>query len=245
MGCGDIFGGLDPDNGTGTLTLVAMHHGTPVDGEFPDLATHPDWREFENDEGHRVKFADGFRTFTGVRVIGCNGESFPTDFQFKGPRAESFCDTDDFESTMLGWAELPAGQYCTLEIDYGPYEFPSNDDDSDVPVPDVPDMDGMTAMVRVTEGESNRFEWADNFDMTVRRTIRTIEDGGALNIEAGDNSSNRIAITIAYDRLLDGVDLSQDDPDVSDAVMDGLRNYTGVMWGSSLRDPDAISYDED
>ncbi|TPV94912.1 MAG: hypothetical protein B7733_12820 [Myxococcales bacterium FL481] len=245
-GCGLLDDTLDVA-GSGRVEVFALHHGTPDDGEFPILAPHDeaDWRVFENDRGQEIRFADGFRSFQGVDLIGCDGSSHPLELQYGRARFESFCDTHDLLSTTLGWANVPAGDYCNIDIHYGPYQFPPPGGSSKEPRPDVPDMDGMTAMVRITEeDEGNQIEWADDFEMTVTRSLEEIENGSPLGVRTGDTNANRLAVTITYDRLLDGVDLTKSNADVEDAVKDGLREYTGVMWNTSLEDPEAIFYDE-
>ncbi len=222
------------------MAVYAVHHGTDDGDSFPpDLTPHPDWREFETDEGYAIKLAEGFRVFVGLDFISCAGAAYPVRLQYY-PRFESVVDTEDTERTTVGTLDLPPGTYCALDIHYGPYEYPPSG--SEDPRPGEKELDGKTVLLRGSADDEHDFDWAKSLDFTVRRSLAEIDAGGALRIDRDAGNAKRIAVTLTYDRLLDGVDFDDSSPDFERAVVRGIKKHTGVMLGLNLV-PGEVSYD--
>ncbi|MEE9385938.1 MAG: hypothetical protein V3V08_21210 [Nannocystaceae bacterium] len=231
------------ESGGGHVTFYAAHHGTPREGQFPpDLSPHPDWREFDTDDGWHIKLAEGYVSVGNIALRNCDhGKDLVwMEFQHGESAAEDIVGVDDTRAAPLGSIYVPAGSYCALLLDYGHYSFPDAADE--VPPaarPDNASMEGMTVLLHghATRGEETEFfRWQDRLKLdTLELSLTTLENGGALYIGPREGVTRRITIAKPYDRFLDGVDFSDfDRGDLEDTVRRVLEKKTWVMLGNTL-----------
>ncbi|RMG95722.1 MAG: hypothetical protein D6705_12935 [Deltaproteobacteria bacterium] len=219
-GC-DAFEAIEAfEEDSNLLEVLSAHHGTPVDGAFPELGIEDGPRIFENDLGWTVNLTAGYAVVTHVAVTSCKGVDTDLDAIW-GHFAEDFTDLD-LDTTVVASKRVAAGLYCELRMTYGPYDpdVVGASGSAHTP-PDDPEVVGASVYLK---GFANKGDQQVSFELRSTGTavaaidISTLEDGEPVRV-VKENFSEQITISKAYDRIFDGVDFATFDPAALEAEM--------------------------
>lgn len=231
-GC-EAFESLEGDQSR--VHIFATHHATPEDGVFPDRGDEDRARIFDNDTGWEIVLSESYVTITGTQLVGCDGTIRPIDL-FWGPCPEDMT-LRDLETVTVSGARVPAGDYCGLQVQYGPYVLPEPTEDSRHIVPENESMQGSSIFLRGAarrNGESIPFELVSEATAVVELDLSELEGPGApMRVERAEEFPKELTVTKTYDRYFDGIDFSNYDPAELEArLTDILVAQTRVVDGT-------------
>jgi hypothetical protein len=238
-GCLTTLAGCDALEPGGALMYVfSTHHATPEDGSFPDRGEEDQPRVFDNDEGWTVTMLESYITIDSITIVGCDGHGYPLNM-FWGPCPEDLRDKDLERLTVAG-RKLPPGDYCGLQVDYGPYRMPVIDEDADTRhvVPQNEAVDGTTVYYRGgarrgEDGEPVEFELRGEAGRVLELDLSEAEDGHPVRIDHEEDFPKELTISKTYDRFFDGVDFDElDEGDLERSLDDVLEDQTRVQEGA-------------
>lgn len=230
------------EKGGATVFVFSTHHATPVDGVFPIRGDDKAPRVFDNDQGWTVTLLESYITTSAVTLVRCDGE--PIDLNmFWGPCPENLSDKD-LDSLTVAGIKVGPGDFCGLEVAYGPYMTPVIDD-SEVEstrhqTPENDDVTGATVYLRgaarMGDGESVQFELRASGDLDVDLDLSDLEgDGNPMTVDRQEDFPRELTVSKTYDRFLEGVDFTAFDADAAeDDLASRLRDATRVQEGTEV-----------
>jgi len=246
LACASLVAGcdaLEPDDSL--LYVFSTHHATPEEGTFPDRGGDDMPRVFDNGDGWTVTLLESYITIRDITVLACDGTAYPLEM-FWGPCPEDLR-SEDLDILTVAGRKLPEGHYCTLVVDYGPYETPEMDPAEEEPeedtLHDAPEneaVDGSTVYLNggaISETtDPIEFELRTTSTVTVELDLSEIENGAPLYIGHHDAFPAELTVSKTYDRFLDGVDFTAfDENAVEDDLEDRLRDATRVQEGTEVQ----------
>lgn len=229
---------LDAMNDTGGLVQIfATHHATPRDGDFPGGAEGED-RVFETEDGWTIVLDDAYVVTSSVVLKHCDGSSVPLDMHW-GQLPENLT-WQDLEVRNMGSLEAPAGQYCSLEVDYEPYD-PESFAGEPYERPKVDDLVDATMYLRgfAFLGDARiDFEFRSEDQISVELDLRHIDNGGPFTMREREAFPRELTISKTYDRFFDPVELDitkgLDVEDASHMALGVLADETRVTLGTII-----------
>jgi hypothetical protein len=233
-GCGlGLIGGPS----VATVRFFAAHAGTPGEDGYPDYGDEQTTRVFMNDMGWQIALSEVFVTTAEVQFVLCQDESGTPIEMFWGPCPESFVSTNDLESVPLGAVTVDDGNYCSIDVVFGPFVPPPGADDH-VAVGN-PMIEGNTLVVvgvarRGMPGmqEEVPFSVVSDVEITARLDVSTFQNGGPIKL-ANENFPRDLTLIKTYDRFFDGLDFATATPaDIEAAVIAALETETVVFDGT-------------
>lgn len=227
------------ESGGATVFVFSTHHATPVDGIFPARGDDQKPRVFDTDTGWTVTLLESYVTTSAVTLVACNGESLPLNM-FWGPCPEDLRDEDLDTLTVAGNKASP-GDFCELQVEYGPYTTPVIDD-SEIEstrhqTPDNDDVMGATVYLRgaarMGGGDSIPFELRATDDLLVALDLSQLEgEGNPMTVAHQEDFPKELTVSKTYDRFFDGVDFDAFDAEaLEDNLLDILEEQTRVSLG--------------
>lgn len=238
IACGCLFtlAGCDAPE-PALLYVFSTHHATPENGVFPDRGTEDQPRVFHNDEGWTVTLLESYITIDSLTLVGCNGDKYPLNM-FWGPCPEDLRGTD-LETLTVAGRKLDPGDYCGLELAYGPYEMPVIDEDADTrhAVPQNEAVDGTTVYFRGgaqmhPDDPVIPFELRGEAPLRLDLDLSEVENGHPLRVHDKEAFPKELTISKTYDRFFDGIDFeSASDDDLQAQVAAVLVLETSVSRG--------------
>ena len=237
-GCGELIDLLDGENES-TVRLFATHAGTPGDDGFPDYGDSITTRVFTNDMGWQLSLAEAYVTTAEVRLVECSASLGQAIEMFWGACPEDFVGADDRESVALGAVTIGDGEYCRVDVTFGPY-VPSAQSEEHIN-PSNPMIEGNTILIvgtaRRGEGatlEEVPFQIVSDASVTARANIAEIENGRPLTLEDEDFPRD-LTILKTYDTFFAGIDFSVATPaELEAAVLAALEQDTVIYPGSEI-----------
>lgn len=234
-GCSELFGG----ESVATVRMFATHAGTPTDDGFPNYGDSITTRVFTNDTGWQLSLAEVFVTTAEVRIVECAADLGDAIEMFWGACPEDFVGANDRESVALGAVTIADGDYCRVDVTYGPY-VPSAQSEEHIN-PDNPMIEGNTILIvgtaRRGEGatlEEVPFQIVSDATVTARVDISELDDGRPLKLEDEDFPSD-LTILKTYDTFFAGIDFSVATPaELEAAVLAALERDTVIYPGSEI-----------
>ncbi len=237
-GCGLLVDLIDGES-QATVRLFATHAGTPGEDGFPDYGDSITTRVFVNDLGWQLSLSEAYVTTAEVHLVPCDADVGTEIEMFWGACPEDFVSTDDRESIAIGAVTVTDGQYCRVDVTFGPYErVPGSEEHIN---PDNPMIEGNTILVtgvaRRGEGDALEevpFQILSDAVVTARANIATIENGRPLTLEE-ENFARDLTILKVYDTFFDGVDFATaTDADIEAAILAALEQDTRIYQGSEV-----------
>lgn len=228
---------LDRDDTT--VFVFSTHHATPIEGVFPIRGDDQKPRIFDNDQGWTITLLESYVTTSAVTLVRCSGEPIPLKM-FWGPCPEDLRDKD-LDSLTVAGTEVSPGDFCGLDVAYGPYMTPVIDD-SEVEstrhqTPENDDVTGATVYLRgaaqMGGGESVPFELRASGELEVQLDLSDLEgDGDPMTVDDKEDFPRELTVSKTYDRFFDGVDFAAFDPEAIEAeLLDILEEETRVSDG--------------
>lgn len=237
-GCGALIDLIDGDS-VATVRLFATHAGTPSDGGFPDYGDSLTTRVFTNDMGWQLSLSEVYVTTAEVRLVECSAQVGEAIEMFWGACPEDFVGTDDRASVALGAVTIADGEYCRVDVTFGPYLPP--DGGNDHLNPENPMIEGNTILItgvarrgEGTELEEVPFQVVSDATVTARANMAELENGRPLTLDDEDFPRD-LTILKTYDTFFAGVDFSTATAaDIEAAVLAGLEQDTLIYSGSEI-----------
>lgn len=238
-GCAALIDLVDGDSFS-TVRLFATHSGTPTDGVYPDYGDSLTTRVFDNDLGWQLSLSESYITTAEVRLVRCGSDSGTAIEMFWGPCPEDFVAIDDRESLVLGAIDIADGEYCRIDVTFGPYVASSNPEDDHVN-PENPLIEGQTLLISGTarrgEGatlEEVPFQILTDATAVARVDISTIDDGQPFTL-AEESFARDLTIAKVYDTFFDGIDFATATPaEIEAAVFASLEIDTRAQLGDEI-----------
>lgn len=244
--CALVGAGCDLlDDGETVATINAAHHaGRDEAGVLPNYGDHEQSRIFTNDLGWTITLSDGFVVTRAVAIETCDGERIALETPF-GPFPEYWVDRDR-NVTDVARGPLPAGKYCKLLVEYGPYRGAEAVEASDQPFPirSAKQLEGATLLL---SGYAERddgmgglltraFALRSDASVSVTLPLDTIgAKGGPWRVTGDEPNGLNLTVSKTYDRFFAGVDFEALDVAALEAELPRvLREQTGVIPGTSL-----------
>jgi len=232
--------GCGLDDGGAQIVVFSTHHATPEDGIFPDKGLDDKPRIFTNDLGWEVTLLESYITIESVTVVSCDEAEYPLDM-FWGPCPEDLR-AEDLNVLTVAGTKLPAGDYCELWVDYGPYVTPVVDEGTATrhETPSSPEVLGSTAFfdggARIdVDGDALPFELRADGQARVVLSLRSIDEGFALHVGDKENFPLELTISKTYDRFFDGIDFANYDPEALEAnLLNLVDDQTRVNLGTRV-----------
>lgn len=228
-GC-DLFAALTETSAI--VDVFTASHSTPDEqGELPER--EGDQLVFTNDMGWEVFVDEAYVTTTAVTLQACDGERFDIEMYW-GAFAENLPETGDLEVQGVGAVRANSGTYCSVLVEYGPFEG------GDTPM-DNPDAIGTTVYIAgkaLKDGVIVPFTWKTSVALEVEVDISEVQQGKPFEIRKTEYVSKKLTVAKTYDRFFDGVDfdalgeLGQDD--IDSLLADTLTHHTQAFAGASL-----------
>jgi hypothetical protein len=220
-----------------TVRFFTTHAGTPDEMGYPNYGEMGTTRVFMTEDGWLISLSEVYVTTSEVHMIRC-GEPKGTPIEmFWGPCAESYIATNDLESLPLGAITIEDGEFCQIEVAFGPYVPPPGGDEH-VAVPNEA-IHGKTFVVTGTarRGEGPTLEEYP-FTIESEQLVRTaldvskIDAGKPLRLE-DEQFPRDLTIVKAYDHFFDGIDFASATPqDLEAAVLAAITNDAIVFDGT-------------
>jgi hypothetical protein len=229
-GCGfidSINESLDADR-QAMVQVHVTHHGTPVDGVFPDHGEAGEARVFETDEGWTVTLQEAFVVTRAASLIACDGTVIDLDLYW-GALPESF-NAGDLDLSTFGGMEVDAGTYCAVEVDYGPFEG------AESAAPNAENLDDLTGATAYVEGFAQRGDELVVFSLRADDLLSVrVELDEPLEVHGDEAFPVELTLSKTYDRLFDAIDFSAlSEDDLSRNAMAVLGIETRVSVGTRV-----------
>ncbi len=235
-GCG-LFDTSNPVD----INVFAAHHARrDMDGLLPSYGFNNSPRTWVNDLGWQINVTEGYIVITGASIVSCDGEAFDLDLPF-GPVPE-YLNATDLDVIVVGSAEIPEGDYCELDVQYGPYraEEAAMASEGAHPVPTGRDLEGQTIFIAgraskddvvvdfaLISGESSEMRLKLREGDGTPTTYEAIAGGGAPKATVGKT----------YDRFFDGIDFSTYEAEaeaINAGLMEILVDETRAYRGTTI-----------
>jgi hypothetical protein len=232
--------GCELDEGGALVHVFSTHHATPEDGLFPDRGERDQPRVFETDLGWTVTLVESYVTTTGMVLYRCDGTPLELNM-FWGPCPEDLRQRDLERLTVAGLKAAP-GHYCALEVIYGPYEPPNEDEEDEHQVrhatPKSEAMLGSTVYLRgaarLGDGDQIPFELRYTEELPVLLDLTVVgEEQSPMRVHEKENFPKELTVSKTYDRFFDGIDFNDFDlEDLEASLGSVLAIETRVSKGS-------------
>jgi hypothetical protein len=242
--------GCELDEGGALVHVFSTHHATPEDGLFPDRGDTDQPRVFETDLGWTITLVESYVTTTAISLIRCDGTAHDLNM-FWGPCPEDLRGKDLERLTVAGLKASP-GQYCGLEVVYGPYDLPSDDDDDDDDAHQVrhatPKSEAMLGSSIYLRGAARMgpddelipFELRFADEASVLLDLSELDgEQSPMRVNQKENFPKELTVSKTYDRFFDGIDFENfDASELTERLGDVLVLETRVSKGSLVdKDP--------
>jgi hypothetical protein len=242
-----VGGCIDSLDRNGALVnAFSTHHASPEDGVFPERGIDEMPRRFQTNAGWDITLVESYVTISNVTLVACDGTERPLRMYW-GPCPEDLHEQDLATLTVAG-LKVPAGNYCELRVEYGPYESPPVDEEGESQAqhatPKSDNVDGATIYIR---GGATDDPDADMraFELRYTGTVEAVLDlselegeGSPLRVGHREDFPKELTISKTYDRFFDDVDFDAYDPaELEDVLGEILVDETRVVLGQQI-DPD-------
>ena len=229
------------EDGGAIVNIFSTHHASPEDGIYPDRGDDEMPRIFSTDEGWTVTLLESYVTMSAVSIVSCNGLETPLNM-FWGPCPENM-HKKDLETLTVAGLKVDSGDYCQLRVEYGPYETPVIDQDTETQhaVPENTAVDGATVYLRGAatmgeDGEPVQFELINTKRLVVELDLSEIDEGDPLTVEHRENFPKQLTVSKTYDRFFDSIDFTQFDAEAARKELDDvLEDETFVVEGTIVQ----------
>lgn len=219
-----------------TVGFFATHAGTIGDEGYPNLGDAETTRVFMTDQGYQVSLSEAYVTTAEVRFVACGEPSGTSIEMFWGPCPEDFVGSDDLNSVPLGAVTVTEGEYCAIEVDFGPF-VPPMGGDTHIAVGNPMIQDNTIVIMGVARRgeppmlEEYPFEIVSDATLTTRVDVSKLENGGPVTLE-DENFTRDLTIIKTYDTFFNGIDFAVASPaDIEAAVLSALENDTRAYDG--------------
>jgi hypothetical protein len=221
-----------------TVRFFAAHAGTETEAGYPDYGDEETTRVFMTDMGWQIALHDVFITTAEVKFVRCDEDSGTSIEMFWGPCPESFVSTNDLESVPLGAVTVEDGNYCSIDVVFGPFVPPTGGDEPHVAIGN-PMIEGNTLHVRgfARRGEPPMqeevlFEIVSDVELTARIDVSTFQNGGPIKL-ADEQFPRDVTLLKTYDRFFDGIDFSvATEADIEASIIAALESQTFAIDGT-------------
>ncbi|MCA9692292.1 MAG: hypothetical protein KC636_22020 [Myxococcales bacterium] len=232
-GCDGVFGGPSDFN----VEVFASHHGVKLeDGTYPNYGEPDSPRSFVNDLGWEVFLDEGWFVVTQVFIRSCAGDNIELPLSF-GPFPENVRSLD-LDVVNIAGAELEGGEYCTLLIQYGPYDPQSAAQFSMPHSTETFDVAGATVKFRGSARMGDvliPFEVRSNANGSVNLDISKVDEGAPFGTRDEPSGLRKLTFVKTYDRFFAGIDFNNFDQATFEAnLITVLADQTYVITGTSL-----------
>ena len=234
-----LASGCELEEGGALVHVFSTHHATPENGVFPDRGTEDMPRVFDNDLGWEITLVNSYVTTVGMTMYRCDGTPLELNM-FWGPCPEDLHLRDLERLTVAGLKASP-GRYCGLEVTYGPYELPSEEDDDPLvrhATPKNTEMVGSTIYMRggarMGDGDYIPFELRFRDEVSVELDLSELDGvDSPMKVNHKENFPKELTVSKTYDRFFDGIDFENFDQAALEASLgDILAVETRVSKGS-------------
>lgn len=246
--CSSGCGALNAlEDGETTVFVFSTHHATPENGTFPLRGEDQMPRVFQNDQGWTVTLLESYVTIAAVTMVRCNGDREELTM-FWGPCPEDLRD-EDLETLTVAGKSIRPGDFCALEVEYGPYMTPVIDD-AETTRHQTPDNESVTGTTIYLRGAAN-LPGEEPIQFELRAPAGTVVSLDTSNLEGpgdpltvGHDQDFPVELTVSktYDRFFDGIDFNTWDPAaLAPTLIDILQDQTKVNLGLrvQMEDPAA------
>lgn len=225
---------------TSTVKFFAAHAGMPTDTGFPDYGDAGSTRVFLTDLGWEVALSEVYVTTQAIRLVRCGKQQGTEIEMFWGTCPEDFVTSQDRETLPLGALTIEDGDFCEVEVVFGPYVDDGGEEEHTKP--SNPEVVGATVLI---EGVARR-DPGDGMIIEVPFALR-VEDELVATIDVSaldagqpfslDNETyaRNLSVLKTYDRFFDGVDFTSAGPaDLEAAVKASLELDTRIYDGATI-----------
>lgn len=221
-----------------TVRLFATHAGTRGDDGYPDYGDEGETRVFMNDTGWQLALDEVYVTTAAVHVVRCAEPTGTAIEMFWGPCPESFVATDDLESVPLGAVTVTDGEYCALDVVFGPF-VPPPEGDEHIAIGNSMIRDNTIVVIGTARRgmepnrEEVRFEIVSDVELTARVDISKLEQGKPMRLHE-EHFPRDLTIVKTYDHFFDGIDFSTaTEAEIEAAILAALEFDITVREGKS------------
>ncbi len=211
-----------------------------MDGVLPTYGFNNSPRTWVNDMGWEINVTEGYIVITGASIISCAGDSYELDLPF-GPVPEYITSTD-LDVIVVGSAEIPEGDYCEIEVEYGPYraEAAAMAAEGAHPIPSGRDLEGQTILIA---GRASKDDVVVDFALmsgeSSTMTLKIREgDGTPTTYDAvAGVGAQKATVGKTYDRFFDGIDFSTYEAEaeaINAGLMQILIDETRAYRGTTI-----------
>jgi len=227
LACAAITGCAAFEDNAAQVNMFATHHAAPVAGVIPNAGEDDQPRVFDNDEGWTITLVDAYIVTTGARLVRCDSSVFELDL-FWGPCPEDLRG-EDLELLSVAGLGVPPGEYCELQVDFGPYVRPELGPGADAPVheiPESPQVEGASVYLRglaERNGEQVAFEHRATDRVVVEFDLVADDPTGEpTTITTDEGFPKELTTSKTYDEFFLGVDFATYEPAAYDAELGEL-----------------------
>lgn len=209
------------------VDVFTTSHGTPNEqGQVPER--NGEQLIFTNDMGWEIYLNAAYVTTSGVTLVSCAGERFEVDLYW-GALAEDIPEHGDYEALGIGGVRATAGNYCSMLVEYAPFEG----DDMDEPA-----ALGSTVYLAGTAISGDQmvdFVWRSEVSLEVDVDLAELADGRPFEIGKNEYVSKKLTVAKAYDAFFAGVDFAEPlaQADVDSLVTATLESGTAAFEGTA------------
>jgi hypothetical protein len=240
-------GALDSlENGGSTVFVFSTHHATPDLGTFPFRGGDQMPRVFDTDQGWTVTLLESYVTLSAVTLVRCN-DDFDELTMFWGPCPEDLRE-EDLETLSVAGKRVSPGDFCGLEVEYGPYMTPVIDDSAEAEstrhqTPDNESVTGATVYLRgaaqMDDETPIQFELRATESGVAYLDLGDIEGpGDPLTVDHEEDFPPELTVSKTYDRFFDGIDFNVWDPaELEGRLVDILIDESKVNLGLRVLPP--------
>ena len=133
------------------MKFFAAHAGMPTDTGFPDYGDAGSTRVFLTDLGWEVALSEVYVTTQAIRLVRCGKQQGTEIEMFWGTCPEDFVTSQDRETLPLGALTIEDGDFCEVEVVFGPYVDDGGEEEHTKP--SNPEVVGATVLI---EGVARR-----------------------------------------------------------------------------------------
>lgn len=225
---------------TSTVKFFAAHAGMPTDAGFPDYGEAGSTRVFVTDLGWEVALGEAYVTTQEIRLVRCGRQQGTAIEMFWGTCPENFVTAQDRETLPLGAVTIEDGDFCEVEVVFGPYVDDGGEEEH--VQPSNPEVVGATVLLagvaRRDPGDGSMVEvpFAIRFEdeLVAEIDVSTIDGGQPFEL-ANESYARNLSVLKTYDRFFDGIDFSSaGQADLEAAVKASLELDTRVYDGATI-----------
>lgn len=209
------------------VDMFTTSHGTPnAEGQVPER--NGEQLIFANDMGWEIYLNSAYVTTSALTLVSCAGDRFEVDMYW-GALAEDIPEHGDYEALGVGGVRATSGNYCSVLVEYGPFDGEDMDD---------PAALGSTVFLSgaaVKGDQMVEFTWRTELALEVDVDISEIEAGSPFEIGKNEYVSKKLTVAKAYDGFFEGVDFAEplEQADVDALIGDTLQRKTAAFVGTA------------